>query len=85
MDTYLTEEAMTALLAKATSLRKGHVLNPNSDGAYQVFVDGGRRWFKTLPALKAFLEGCTFPKEYRVFRNFDKGVTVDLDSRAAAL
>lgn len=80
---YLTPEAMVALIGKAKSLRRGHKLDPHADATYKVLVDGEWHGFKTLPSLQRFLEACLFPDNYRVFRNFDKGVTVDLDGRSS--
>jgi hypothetical protein len=76
---YLTDEAMTALMEKIKMLRKGQPLHPGAKAPYLAVVDNEYHWFKTIPSLRKFLEKCFFPPAYRVFRNFDKGVTVDLD------
>ena len=79
MNTYLSPPQMDMLLDRVQDLRKGHTLHPGAKAPYLVRVDGEWHNFKTIKSLRKFLEHCTFPHAYRVFRNFDKGVTIDID------
>lgn len=80
MSEYLTEEKMNALLVNVKELRKGHKLNEYARAPYLVIVDGKFHWIKTIPSLKKLLSYCVFPKMFRVFRNADKGITINLDA-----
>jgi len=76
---YLTESQMTALIDQCRAIRKGYILNP-ARKPYTVIVDGKHYGFATTTALRKFLESCTVPENYRVFRNADKGATINLDA-----
>jgi len=75
---YLTENQMETLMTECRSLRKGHKLQVNRK-PYTVIVDGEHHYFSTTTSLRNFLTSCTFPENFRTFRNFDKGVTINLD------
>lgn len=76
--TFLTEAQMDELMTKCRELRKGHKLNP-ARKPYTVIADGNHYEFSTTTTLRKFLTSCTFPENFRTFRNFDKGVTINLD------
>ncbi len=77
---YLNDAAMNDLLVRVQELRKGHDLHPGAKAPYVVIVDGEYNWIKTLPLLRKFLHSCVFPCNPDVFRNRDKGVTINLDT-----
>jgi hypothetical protein len=76
--TYLTESQMENLITECRNLRKGHKLQ---DGRrpYTVIVDGEHHYFSTTTTLRKFLSCCVLPENFRIFRNADKGVTINLD------
>jgi hypothetical protein len=76
--TYLTESQMENLMTECRNLRKGHKLQGNRK-PYTVIVDGEHHYFSTTTSLSKFLSCCIFPENFRTFRNFDKGVTINLD------
>ena len=76
--TYLTESQMENLMTQVRELRKGHKLQ-GSRKPYTVIVDGGHHYFSTTTSLSKFLSCCVVPENFRTFRNFDKGVTINLD------
>jgi hypothetical protein len=78
MTNYLTETQMDELISKCKDLRKGHKLNP-ARKAYTVIADSNHYEFSTVTTLRKFLSACMFPANFRTFRNFDKGVTINLD------
>lgn len=75
---YLTDSEMDDLISKCKELRKGHKLI-GSRTPYTVIVDEGHYYIRNSNSLRKFLSGCTFPSDYRVFRNFDKGVTIKIN------
>lgn len=75
---YITESQMRDLITECKNLRKGHKLLGNRK-PYTVIVDGHHHYFLTATSLRRFLSDCTFPENFRTFRNFDKGVTINLD------
>lgn len=77
--TYLTKSEMQSLMIKCRALRSGHKLAVGAN-RYTVIVDGKYHNFNTTTSLGKFLSSCLFPKNFRVFRNFDKGVTINLDT-----
>ncbi len=77
--TYLTEAQMDMLIEQVRGLRVGHRLAAFAK-AYLVKVDGKHHWFKNIVSLRKFLVSCTFPPNYRWFRNMDNGITIDLDT-----
>jgi len=79
MSTYLMEAEMNSLMEQVRFLRKGHKLHPGAKAPYLVKVDDAWYDFKQVRTLRKFLEQCTFPEAYRVFRNADKGITINLD------
>lgn len=76
---FLTDEQLDALMLRVKEERKGHKLHESAPAPYVVFVDGEVYQVKTLPALKKLLRVCHFPGAFDLFRNYDKGVTIDLD------
>jgi hypothetical protein len=76
--TYLTESQMENLMTECRNLCKGHTLQGNRK-PYTVIVDGEHHYFSTTTKLSKFLSCCIFPENFRTFRNFDKGVTINLD------
>jgi hypothetical protein len=77
---YLSEEHMTSLIERVTKLRDGRKLTGGAKAPYCVIVDGGQHRFRAVTGLRKFLEGCTFPDSYKMFRNAYGGVTIDLDT-----
>lgn len=75
--TYLTESQMENLMTQVRELRKGHLSLGRRP--YTVIVDGEHYHFSTTASLRKFLPCCVFPEKFRTFRNFDKGVTINLD------
>lgn len=75
---YLTEIQMSALINEAKSIRKGHKLHP-SRKPYTVIVDGQHYPFASTVSLHRFLNDCSMPEKINMFRNSDKGVTINLD------
>jgi hypothetical protein len=76
--TYLTESQMDELMIQVRELRKGHKIVGNRK-PYTVIVDDEHHHFSTTTTLRKFISCCTFPENFRTFRNFDKGVTINLD------
>jgi hypothetical protein len=76
--TYLTESQMENLMTQVRELRKGHKLQGDSK-PYTVIVDDEHHHFSTTTTLRKFLSCCVFPDNFRTFRNFYKGVTINLD------
>ena len=70
---------MDSLIIRAKAMRKGKKLLHEQRKAYTVIVDGGHFEFATPKTLRKFLSACRFPSDYRVFVNFDKGITINLD------
>jgi hypothetical protein len=79
MTYYLTDTQMDELLERAKTMRKGKKLLHEVRKAYTVIVDGDHFEFATTKTLRKFLTGCKFSPDYRVFVNFDKGITINLD------
>lgn len=77
--TYPTESQLEEICATARSLRRGHKLQGNRK-PYTVIVDDEHHYFSTTTTLLKFLSGCFIPQDLRIFRNFDKGVTINLDA-----
>jgi hypothetical protein len=77
---YLTETQMDSLIQRCRDLRKGHKLHPLRK-AFTVIADGQHIEIVTTTRLRKFLSFFMFPEEYKVFRNFDKGVTINLDEK----
>lgn len=78
MTHFLTDAEMDSLMVKAKAMRKGKKLMREYRKAYTVFVDSDYFEFATVKTLRKFLSACRFPTNYRVFVNFDKGITIDL-------
>jgi|LakMenEpi03Aug12_release.lakeMendotaPanAssembly.Ray.scaffolds.fasta_scaffold05728_20 hypothetical protein len=76
--TYLTEPQMDQLIIQVQRLRKGHKLN-SLRKRYTVIVDDAHHYFRSTTTLRKFLNSCVFPENFRIFRNFDKGVSINLD------
>jgi hypothetical protein len=76
--TYLTSDQMDKLIYDCKELRKGHKLIGNRKN-FTVIVDEEHHEIATEKALRNFLSVCVFPKNFRFFRNADKGVTINLD------
>lgn len=76
---YLTPDETEALLMKVKDLRKGHQLSQFAKAPYLVIADGKFHWIKSSRGLRKMIGQCMFPQMYRVFRNADKGVTINLD------
>jgi hypothetical protein len=77
MKAYLTDIQMDSLIDRAKEMRKGKKLLHEQRKAYTVIADGHFE-FATPKTLRKFLSACCFPSDYRVFVNFDKGITIDL-------
>lgn len=76
--TYLTQPQMDQLMIKVRQLRKGHALH-SLRKRYTVIVDDQQHCFSTTTTLRKFLSCCVFPENFKTFRNFDKGITINLD------
>lgn len=69
---------MDELIASAKALRVGHKLAANWP-AYLVIVDGESYHFRDVGTLRRFLSDCYISPDTKAFRNFCKGVTINLD------
>jgi hypothetical protein len=78
---YLTETQMDSLIQQCRDLRKGHKLHPLRK-AFTVIVDDQHVEIATTTRLRKFLSCVMFPQKYRVFRNMDKGVTINLEDKS---
>lgn len=76
---YLTEIQMEKLMTECRNLRKGHKLTGNR-AQFTVIADSQHYYFKSIKSLRNFLSCCIFPENFRTFRNFDKGVTINIDT-----
>lgn len=75
---YLTDSQMDNLISSAKALRVGHKLDAGWP-AYIVMVDGGMHKFRDVGTLRKFLSDCYISPDTKAFRNFCKGVTINLD------
>ena len=69
---------MEKLMTECKALRKNQALQKHCK-PYTVIVDCDYHYFSTITTLKGFLCDCTFPENFRTFRNAYKGVTINLD------
>lgn len=76
---FLTGEQQATLVDNCRKLRIGHKLHAGAKAPYLVIVDGSYHWIRSVASLAKFLSGCTIPLQVQWFRNFDKGVTINLD------
>jgi hypothetical protein len=74
---YFTETEIDEVIALCAEKVKGHKRHAGRK-KYTVFVDGGVFEIGRDRGLREFLALCIRPKNIRVFRNFDKGATIDL-------
>jgi hypothetical protein len=77
----LRPEEIDTLIDAAKQLRKGHKLNPLSRGAYVLLIDEENVFAKSEQRLRRELSCCSFRRVTRIFRNYDNGVTFDLEGR----
>lgn len=79
MTHFLSDNEMDDLMIRVKAMRKGKKLLHEVRKAYTVIVDGDHFEFATTKTLRKFLTECKFSPNYRVFVNFDKGITLNLD------
>ncbi len=79
---FLTGDQTTILIDCCRRLRIGHQLHKGAKAPYLVKVDGSWHHIRNITSLAKFLSCCTIPLDVEWFRNFDKGITINLDTDA---
>ena len=83
-NTYFTETEINEIITQCAEKVKGYKRNSYRK-KYTVFVDGRMFEIGRDSRLRTFLSDCIRPKNIRVFRNLDRGATIDLDFQKSSI
>lgn len=82
-NSYFTPNEITDIIKTCNEICKGHK-RAACRKKYTVIVDGECHAIATTSSLRRFLNDCVWGESFRIFRNFDKGATIDLDTKKSS-